>query len=130
MEFAYDKSSTFRRLFNYGYDQILHEGGWILAADEEFGTTITAEQIAAADGKKIISLNMDPLEKPDPYDTYQIEDGSRVPFSLLRSFMHEIVHALTMLPDKDNEHDRGPIVEYTNIILKEMGDNQPARFKY
>lgn len=44
--------------------------------------------------------------------------------------MHEIVHALTMLPDEDNNHARGAVVEYTNIILKEMGNKEPARFKY
>ncbi|WP_052044967.1 PipA/GogA/GtgA family type III secretion system effector [Candidatus Arsenophonus nilaparvatae] len=130
MESAYNKSPTFRRLFNYGYDNILHDGGWVLAADEDFGTTITSEQIAATNGRKIISLNMDPIDEPDSYNTYQTENGSHTPFSLARSFMHEVVHALTMLPDKDGEHERGPVVEYTNIILKEMGDNQPARFKY
>lgn len=43
-----------------------------------------------------------------------------------------IAHLLCFikLPDKDGEHKRGPVVKYTNIILKEMGDNQPARFKY
>ncbi|HGJ5877384.1 MAG TPA: PipA/GogA/GtgA family type III secretion system effector [Arsenophonus sp.] len=62
--------------------------------------------------------------------SYRIYNGNYAPFSLTRAFMHEIIHALTMLPDEDNNHDRGAIVEYTNIILKEIGNKEPARFKY
>ncbi|ECQ7480431.1 PipA/GogA/GtgA family type III secretion system effector, partial [Salmonella enterica] len=43
---------------------------------------------------------------------------------------HEVVHALTHLQDKEENHPRGPVVEYTNIILKEMGHAAPPRIAY
>ncbi|MFS1562837.1 MAG: PipA/GogA/GtgA family type III secretion system effector [Candidatus Arsenophonus phytopathogenicus] len=61
--------------------------------------------------------------------------NSSFPYYFFRLFIclkyYEIVHALTMLTDDENsQHIRGPIVEYTNIILKEMGDNKLIRFSY
>ncbi|EBL4677914.1 PipA/GogA/GtgA family type III secretion system effector, partial [Salmonella enterica subsp. enterica serovar Kentucky] len=47
-----------------------------------------------------------------------------------RSFIHEVVHALTHLQDKEENHPRGPVVEYTNIILKEMGHPSSPRMVY
>lgn len=51
-------------------------------------------------------------------------------FDTKRSFIHEVVHALTHLQDKEENHPRGPVVEYTNIILKEMGHPSPPRMVY
>ncbi|HAZ2842999.1 TPA: type III secretion system effector protease PipA, partial [Salmonella enterica subsp. enterica serovar Typhimurium] len=51
-------------------------------------------------------------------------------FDTKRSFIHEVVHALTHLQDKEENHPRGPVVEYTNIILKEMGHLSPPRMAY
>ncbi|EKG0290765.1 PipA/GogA/GtgA family type III secretion system effector, partial [Escherichia albertii] len=47
-----------------------------------------------------------------------------------RSFIHEIVHALTHLEDKEDNHPRGPVVEYTNIILRELGNQSAPRIIY
>ncbi|QBY45228.1 PipA/GogA/GtgA family type III secretion system effector [Arsenophonus nasoniae] len=131
MTSAYEKSLTFRRLFNYAYDTNLCDGDkWYLSTQDAFSTTVTAEEIKAENGKKIISLTTDPANCSQFNEDYQQENGNYALFSLIRAFMHEIVHALTMLPDEDNNHARGAVVEYTNIILKEMGNKEPARFKY
>lgn len=131
MTTAYDNSPTFRRLFNYAYDNYLCDGDkWYLSTQDAFSTTVTAAEITAENSKKIISLTTDPANCLRFNEDYQLENGNYAPFSLTRAFMHEIVHALTMLPDEDNNHDRGAVVEYTNIILKEMGNKKPARFKY
>lgn len=92
-----------------------------------FSTTVTAEEIKA---KKIISLTIDTTNCLQNKEQYQLENGNYALFSFTRTFMHEIAHALTMLPDQDNNHARSAVVEYTNIILKEMGNKEPARFKY
>jgi hypothetical protein len=46
--------------------------------------------------------------------------------------MHEVVHALIELPDCTftPKYPRGPLVEYTNIILYEMGYKHPFRISY
>ncbi|WP_032116151.1 PipA/GogA/GtgA family type III secretion system effector [Candidatus Arsenophonus nilaparvatae] len=131
MAMAYDESPTFRRLFNYAYDTHLCDGDkWHVSIHDAFSTTVTAEEIKAEKGKKIISLTIDPANCLQYKEQYQLENGNYALFSFTRAFMHEIVHALTMLPDQDNNHVRGAVVEYTNIILKEMGNKEPARFKY
>ncbi|SUG35992.1 PipA [Salmonella enterica subsp. arizonae] len=38
-----------------------------------------------------------------------------------RSFMHEIVHALTNLQDEEENHPRGPVVEYTQHYSERDG---------
>lgn len=119
MTSAYEKSLTFRRLFNYAYDTNLCDGDkWYLSTQNAFSTTVTAEEIKAENGKKIISLTTDPANCSQFNEDYQLENGNYALFSLSRAFMHEIVHALTMLPDEDNNHDRGAIVEYTILFLK------------
>ncbi|MGL4747756.1 MAG: PipA/GogA/GtgA family type III secretion system effector [Shewanella sp.] len=126
LEDAYDLSSTFRRLFNYAYDNGLNDvrERWLLGAGEEFGATVTKEQISDAGGRKVICMNVD-----EPKDKYACISGE-YQFDIERSIIHEVVHALTLFVDKEDDHPRGPVVEYTNIILKEMGNKSPARTSY
>ncbi|SUG89066.1 PipA [Salmonella enterica subsp. enterica] len=51
-------------------------------------------------------------------------------FDIKRSFIHEVVHALSHLQDKEKNHPGDPVVEYTNIILKEMGHPSPPGMAY
>jgi hypothetical protein len=126
---AYTDSPTFRRLFNHAADTHLRDTRWLLAADEAFGTTVTAEQRAAAGNRAVIALNGDPFEEGGDLAAYICADGAH-PFSGMRSYIHEIIHALTGLTDAEANHPRGAVVEYENIILKELGEDSPARIAY
>lgn len=126
---AYTGSATFRRLFNHAADTHLRDTRWLLAADEAFGTTVTAEQRAAAGNRSVIALNGDPFEEGGDLATYVCADGVH-PFSGMRSYVHEIIHALTGLTDAEANHPRGAVVEYENLVLKELGEDSPARVAY
>ncbi len=125
---AYDNSPTFRRLFNHAADTHLRETRWHLAPGEAFGTTVMQQQRQAAGDRAVIALNCDPLE-PGDGDCYASASGPQ-PFSSLRSYVHEVIHALTGLTDVEQGHPRGPVVEYENLIMKEIGDDSPARTDY
>ncbi|EDI5379296.1 PipA/GogA/GtgA family type III secretion system effector [Salmonella enterica subsp. enterica serovar Enteritidis] len=101
---AYTQSETFRRLMSYAYEKELHdvEQRWLLGADDS----------------------------DDSYTEHYESNEGRQLFDTKRSFIHEVVHALTHLQDKEENHPRGPVVEYTNIILKEMGHPSPPRMVY
>ncbi|EGN5139665.1 PipA/GogA/GtgA family type III secretion system effector, partial [Salmonella enterica] len=131
LEDAYTQSGTFRRLMNYAYDQELHdvEQRWLLGAGENFGTTVTDEDLESSEGRKVIALNLDDTDDDSIPECYESNDGPQ-PFDTTRSFIHEVVHALTHLQDKEDSNPRGPVVEYTNIILKEMGHAAPPRIAY
>ncbi|ECO6365485.1 type III secretion system effector protease PipA [Salmonella enterica subsp. enterica] len=127
---AYTQSETFRRLMNYAYEKELHdvEQRWLLGAGEAFETTVAQEHFKLSEGKKVICLNLD--DSDDLYtEHYESNEGPQL-FDIKRSFIHEVVHALTHLQDKEENHPRGPVVEYTNIILKEMGHPSPPRMAY
>jgi hypothetical protein len=126
---AYARSPTFRRLFNYAVDTHLRDTRWLLAAGEAFGTTVTEQQRAAAGNRSVIALNCDPFEADVDPDVYACADGFH-PFSGARSYVHEIVHALTGITDSEEDHPRGAVVEYENLIMKEMGEDSPARIAY
>jgi PipA/GogA/GtgA family effector protease len=128
---AYEDSPTFRRLFNLARDRNLHDPSqrWLLGAGEAFGTTVTQNQIAAAGNRRVIAVNTDPLDAADT-ETYLSEQGEQK-LDWDRSTIHEVIHALTAMPDDvGNHHVRGPVVEYTNIVLKEMGHEALARLRY
>ena len=131
LEDAYTQSETFRRLMNHAYDKELYdiEQRWLLGAGEAFGATITPEQLSVSEGRKVICLNLDEDNDGDNPEYYESSDGPK-PFDTERSFIHEIVHALTHLEDKEDNHPRGPVVEYTNIILRELGNQSAPRIIY
>ncbi|ECG8590349.1 PipA/GogA/GtgA family type III secretion system effector [Salmonella enterica subsp. salamae] len=128
---AYAQSETFRRLMNYAYDKELHdvEQRWLLGAGEAFETTVTPEDFKMSEGRRVICLNLDDNDHNLSTEYYESNDGPH-PFDTERSFIHEVVHALTHLQDVEENHPRGPVVEYTNIILKEMGHPSPPRIAY
>ncbi len=114
MKAAYTNSPTFRRLFNYAFDTGLAK--WSLVVDEKFSTT----QAAKNSGRCVISMNMrSGIDNKD--EIYITTDGSKL-FNSRRSIINQLVSALTGLTHDELGHPRGPIIEYSNIILKEMGD--------
>jgi hypothetical protein len=123
---AYACSSTFRRLFNHAVDTHLRERRWLLAAGEAFGTTVTEEQRAAAGNRSVIALNCDPFEAGSDPGVYAHAGGVHV-FSANRLYIQEIVRALTGIADSAEDHPRGAVIEYANLILKEMGEDSPAQ---
>ncbi|EBH7531182.1 PipA/GogA/GtgA family type III secretion system effector [Salmonella enterica subsp. enterica] len=127
---AYAQSGTFRRLMNYAYEKELYdvEQRWLLGAGEAFETTVTPEDLTLSEGRKVICLNLDDTDDSST-EYYESNDGPQ-PFDTERSFIHEVIHALTHLQDEEKNHPRGPVVEYTNIILKEMGHPSPPRMAY
>ncbi|HFW5273484.1 TPA: PipA/GogA/GtgA family type III secretion system effector [Salmonella enterica subsp. enterica serovar Bullbay] len=127
---AYAQSGTFRRLMNYAYEKELYdvEQRWLLGAGEAFETTVTPEDLTLSEGRKVICLNLDDTDDSST-ECYESNDGPQ-PFDTERSFIHEVIHALTHLQDEEKNHPRGPVVEYTNIILKEMGHPSPPRMAY
>lgn len=126
---AYEESPTFRRLFNHAVDTHLSDSRWLLAAGEAFGTIVTERQHEAAGNRWVIGLNCDPFEASRHPGVYACADGSHS-FSAMRLYMHEIVRALTRIPDSAEVHPRGAVVEYENLILKEMREDSPARIAY
>ncbi|EAT2433190.1 PipA/GogA/GtgA family type III secretion system effector [Salmonella enterica subsp. enterica serovar Telelkebir] len=128
---AYTQSETFRRLMNYAYEKELHdvEQRWLLGAGKAFETTVTPKHFKLSEGRKVICLNLDDTDDDSIPEYYESNDGPQQ-FDTTRSFIHEVVHALTHLQDKEDSNPRGPVVEYTNIILKEMGHAAPPRIAY
>jgi PipA/GogA/GtgA family effector protease len=103
---CYRLSPVFRRLFNNAGDTHLQEARWLLAADNAFGTTVSPAQQLAAGKRKVIGLNEDPLPGHGELATY-VCAGPAQPFSLARFYVHEVIHALTLLPDEDDGKPRG-----------------------
>lgn len=126
---AYEDSPTFRRLFNYAADTHLHDSRWLLAAGEAFGTIVTERQHEEAGNRWVIGLNCDPFDARGHPGVYACADGPHS-FSGVRLYAHEIVRALTRIPDDAEVHPRGAVVEYENLILKEVREDSPARIAY
>lgn len=102
-------------------------GYW--GAGESFETTVSPKDFNLSEGRRVICLNLDDTDE-DSYPEYHESNEGLQPFDAKRSFIHEVVHALTHLQDKEENHPRGPVVEYTNIILKEMGHSSPPGMAY
>jgi PipA/GogA/GtgA family effector protease len=122
---AYEKSPTFRRLFNYAEQDGLEGKNWKLAPNETFGVTLPDKERGV---QPLLALNRDPV-KGTEFETYLTASGEHI-FDAERSYIHEVVHVLTEWVDPPDPTRRGPVVEYENIILKEMGNESPARIQY
>lgn len=111
---AYEKSPTFRRIYNHTWEQDLH----MPVRRWSVGTHAAA---ALADPQ----LGLDQLTVPSAAQMYQSARGA-YPLDPQRSVLNALLPALTGLVMEELNHPRGPIVEYANIILKEMGHPAPA----
>jgi hypothetical protein len=125
---AYKRSPTFRRLFNYAYDNELKDIDnrlGILLLDPS-QTPATGERVV--EGVRIIDLYAD--MRAIMNKTYYQSGPCLVHYSVERLYLREVVKALTGLRDVSDGSSRGPIVEYTNIILKEMNLAVPVRTQF
>lgn len=106
---AYTQSETFRRLMNYAYEKELHdvEQRWLLGAGEAFATTVTPEDFTLSEGRKVICLNLDDTDDDLYPEYYESNEGPQL-FDTKRSFIHEVVHALTHLQDQRRKSSKRP----------------------
>ncbi|MHC8403394.1 PipA/GogA/GtgA family type III secretion system effector [Pseudomonas sp. MDT1-17] len=112
---CYDKSSTFRRLYNHAFEaSILNEGG-----------RFTLElQPHTGDFQSLFPLLADtkaPQKELHRIDTpHSLSTGERA-CSPRRHWTEQLIASITGLPQREENHPRGPIQEYANIILTQTG---------
>lgn len=121
---AYEFSPTFRRLFNRAWDTGLQHADqrWQISTDTQKDATAPPE---------LRRLHL--IELVDPARsgtlTYLSARGEE-PLDWFRGCLTEVIRGLTDFQDDDGvSHPRGGVVEYTNAVLKEMGDQGPACFR-
>ncbi|KAJ3636300.1 hypothetical protein Zmor_008973, partial [Zophobas morio] len=127
---VYGESPTFRRLFNYACDKSLKykENRWLIAPEEHFRTTVTPEDLKDAfGGERAIGMN---LEVPRRLLYQGIND--LVYYTERHATLNEVIKAL--LIDYHSEDLLGTlnelVVNYVNIVLREMKDDVPLRARY
>ncbi|MEE3509587.1 PipA/GogA/GtgA family type III secretion system effector [Pseudomonas sp. 10C3] len=111
---AYEKSPTFRRIYNHAWEQDLH-------MPDRRWTVGTHAEAALADRQ----LGLEQLTVSGVAQSYQFARGT-YPLDLQRSVLNALLPALTGFIVEELNHPRGPVVEYANIILKEIGHPAPA----
>jgi hypothetical protein len=114
------KSPTMRLLIDYAWDRGMEL--WSVC------TTNTRSPGASFPDRIIYLAPLEDLEKT----SYVTLDGY-APFELVRSFIHEFVHALTGFGDNvggDPLGNRGPVVPITEIIAYELGEKLKMRIMY
>ncbi|RKP54853.1 PipA/GogA/GtgA family type III secretion system effector [Pararobbsia silviterrae] len=118
---AYERSATFRRLFNYATRDV-DAPRWQLQTDGPLSIVLhgVSPEHDAAHGAITFNLDACRGDARDPARTYMTARGSEA-LPLPRAYLGVIVPALTRLPDDDCWHARGPNIEYVNLICKEMG---------
>ena len=122
IEEAYTQSATCRRLTNHAFSR-----------EDNPKISITSEGVfspSANLAEKTVRLPGDKSWVKN--HAYLSTQGMR-DMSLERGVIHEVVHALTGLGDPDPDYADdcpGPVSHYTNLILKEMGRNEPFRASY
>lgn len=114
---AYRSSETFRRLFNHAWDSDLR------CPTRRWALGLRADDPGVAGHRQAIVLNRTRLEAA----SYPSVSGEQ-PLGWTRGCLQEIISGLLGTPDTiDARHPRGAAVEYTNIVLKELGCSSPAR---
>lgn len=112
---AYEKSPSFRRIFNHARDSRLYQAHerCVIAVGEQRPTSAP-------------TLVLPDVLKRGNKPKYEYANGWQR-LSNERAILNAVVKALTQLPEREPEHPRGPNPEYVNIILKEMGIRDPAQ---
>lgn len=112
---CYDKSSAFRRLYNHAFKtSTLDEGG-----------RFTLElQPHTGDSQSLLPILVDTKapqkEHHRPDISYKLATEERV-CSPRRHWAELLIASITGLPQREENHPRGPIQEYANIILTQTG---------
>ena len=113
---AYEKSPCFRRLFNFAWGERLN--------DKNARAAISVFDRGEQETSSVLALPN--VLKRGPKPKYESAIGtSRL--SDERAALNSVVKLLTQLPEQELGHPRGPIPEYVNIILKEMGIRDSAQ---
>ncbi|MBD1600348.1 PipA/GogA/GtgA family type III secretion system effector [Pseudomonas typographi] len=118
---AYERSPTFRRLYNHAVQN------GVLSLEGRYALTLARP---LGDGRRSTPLLIDGKEPgKQPHRSarsYRSASGERASSSK-RVLLEQILSAVTRLPSTESKHPRGPIQEYANIILKEQGERaEPA----
>ncbi len=113
---AYQKSATFRRLFNHSWATRLRTPSERCLVEIEGDLTNTQESV----------LRLPDVLTRGPRPKYPAAHGLERA-SQERILLGQVVSQLTQLPEQEPGHPRGPNPEYVNIILKEMGKRDPAQ---
>lgn len=125
-ENIYQKSPTFRRLFNDYYQQVSHE-----AAHQKWTIIVQNEVVPRSDFvTKIIYISSNP-EISKHY--YVSEENDLVASHPEQVYLHELLHAITGENDPIKSHSlrhRGPIVYLGDKILSEAGYFFQQRIMY
>lgn len=121
---AYEFSPTFRRLFNRAWDTGLQH------VDQRWQISTDMKKDDAADAQR---RHLHLIELVDPAlagSLTYISARGEEPLDWFRGRLTEVIRGLTNFQDEDGAaHPRGGVVEYTNTVLKEMGDQGPACFR-
>lgn len=123
---AYEKSATFRRLFNHAWETQLQYPGqsWHLDALGETAEGAAETRRAISPDERVISLRTQ-IPHLAGVSTYTSDQGEQ-DLDWDRACLHTVIRALTSLsPERDEGHPRGAVIEYTNNVLKEMGCQHP-----
>jgi hypothetical protein len=118
---SYERSPTFRRLFNHSFKaNHLSQAGRFDIREQP--------PVAPARTGHIVLIDS---HQPDrgPFASQRVYQGTagKVSASRKRMLLEQLLAAVTGLPDTEKGHLRGPIQEYTNIVLKESGERaEPA----
>ncbi|CAM9276067.1 unnamed protein product [Ectocarpus sp. 12 AP-2014] len=114
---CYEKSPTFRRLYNHSVKTaILDIGGRYTLELEPQGKNSRRPLPVLIDTKA------PQKEKHISATSYRSTTGERLSSSK-RNLTEQLVSSITRLPNREENHPRGPVQEYTNIILKEIGQH-------
>ncbi|WP_407364525.1 PipA/GogA/GtgA family type III secretion system effector (plasmid) [Pseudomonas luteola] len=118
---SYESSPAFRRLYNHA----LSSGR--LTVGGRFDLTLASPTTRS---RRSIPLLHDQAtsesQAHQPVLAYQTNSGNRVS-SNRRIQIEQLLSAITGLSNSEDMHPRGPLQEYVNIVLKEMGERtEPA----
>ncbi|MCF5166478.1 PipA/GogA/GtgA family type III secretion system effector, partial [Pseudomonas congelans] len=118
LKLAYDKSPSFRRLFNHAWVERLNN------AQSRYAISILGNEQLGSGG-----LELPDVLKRGPKPKYVSAIGLTT-LSNERAVLEATVKALTQLSDHEPGHPRGANPEYVNIILKEMGIRDSAQTEH
>ncbi|WP_231666940.1 PipA/GogA/GtgA family type III secretion system effector [Pseudomonas quasicaspiana] len=113
---AYQKSATFRRLFNQSWAIRLRNPSERCSVEIEGDLQSSPQPVLRL--PDVLTRG----SRPKYPAAHGLERASQE-----RILLDQVVSQLTQLPEQEPGHPRGPNPEYVNIILKEMGKRDPAQ---
>ncbi|WP_139104782.1 PipA/GogA/GtgA family type III secretion system effector, partial [Salmonella enterica] len=80
-------------------------------AGENFGTTVTDEDLESSEGRKVSARNLDETDEEARPEWEERKEGPQ-PGEKTREGRNEVVQELTQIKDKEDKNKRGKVVEY------------------